>query len=150
MLKGLIHTGLVTQDLESSISFFKKAFDCKIIFKEKNICKEIESITGIKNQKCSLAQLSVPTTGHLIELLQFHGFESNKILDPNIPLRPGQGHIAFLVENFDLWVEKLTALKAKIIGKVTKFPEGRAVYFLEPNGIFIEISESQIPKIKNE
>ena len=97
-----------------------------------------------------MAQLSVPTTGHLIELLQFHGFESNKILDPNIPLRPGQGHIAFLVENFDLWVEKLTALKAKIIGKVTKFPEGRAVYFLEPNGIFIEISESQIPKRKNE
>ena len=134
MLKWLIHNGLVTKDLESSITFFKKAFDCKIIFKEKNICKEIESITGIKNQKCSLAQLSVPTTGHLIELLQFHGFESNKILDPNIPLRPGQGHIAFIDGSF---------LAAKIADVPPKEIPCKPIWFLLKPIVF---KKSKAPK----
>ena len=43
MLKGLIHTGLVTKDLESSISFFKKAFLLAIFKSSKTISEHISS-----------------------------------------------------------------------------------------------------------
>ena len=150
MIKGLIHSGLSTNNLNGSIDFYTKAFGFEVIFKEEKIQEEIESITGIKSQTCSLAQLSVKGSDHIIELLQFHGHESSQKNNPNAPVSPGQVHIAFNVTNFDNWVKKLTKLKAKILGKITYFPEGKAAYFIEPSGTFFEISEAKIPEKKNE
>ncbi len=150
MLKVLIHSGLSTKDLNGSIDFYEKAFGFEVIFKEENIKEEIESITGLKNQKCSLAQLSIEGSSHIIELLQFHGQETQQDNKISAPIRPGQGHIAFNVTDFDNWVDKLTKLKAKILGKITHFPEGKAAYFIEPSGTFFEISEAKFPEKKNE
>ena len=71
MIKGLIHSGLSTNNLNGSIDFYTKAFGFEVIFKEEKIQEEIESITGIKSQTCSLAQLSVKGSDHIIELLSF-------------------------------------------------------------------------------
>ena len=70
MIKGLIHSGLSTNNLNGSIDFYTKAFGFEVIFKEEKIQEEIESITGIESQRCSLAQLSFKGSDHIIELLQ--------------------------------------------------------------------------------
>ena len=51
MLKGLIHSGLSTKDLNGSIDFYEKAFGFEVIFKEENIKEEIESITGLTPER---------------------------------------------------------------------------------------------------
>ena len=138
----LIHTGLATTNLDGSIKFYEEAFSFKVVFKENDILKEIESITGIVNQKCSLAHLSMPNSEHIIELLQFDGQEKN--LDVNAPIKPGQAHISFQSDDFDKLKDKVLFLGAKIIGDITFFPEGRAAYFYEPYGTFFELSESKL------
>ena len=65
MLKVLIHSGLSTKDLNGSIDFYEKAFGFEVIFKEENIKEEIESITGLKNQKCSLNLVTYSDRWHL-------------------------------------------------------------------------------------
>ena len=67
MIKGLIHSGLSTNNLNGSIDFYTKAFGFEVIFKEEKIQEEIESITGIKSQTCRVAQLSVKGSDHIIE-----------------------------------------------------------------------------------
>ena len=148
--KELIHSGLCTKDLEACINFYVKAFGLKVIFKETNIQKEIESITGVKNLSCSLAQLSIPGSDHLVELLQFHGLKPSDFVLPKLPLNPGQGHIAFNVKDMESCISKVTNLGAKILGSITKFPEGRAAYFCEPSGTFFEISEAKYPEVEDE
>ena len=145
----LIHSGLATADLDLSISFYSEAFGFNVIFRENNITDEIERITGQTNQSCSLAQLSLPGSSHRIELLQFQGYESKGNNCPMVPLRPGQGHIALTVKNFDSWIKKLIALDAELLGEITEFPEGRAAYFREPSGTFFEISEASVPQRGN-
>ena len=142
----LIHSGLTTANLDLSISFYSEAFGFNVIFRENNITDEIERITGQKSQSCSLAQLSLPGSSHKIELLQFHGYELKGNDCPMAPLRPGQGHIALTVKNFDSWIKKLIALDAKLLGEITEFPEGKAAYFIEPSGTFFEISEASVPQ----
>ena len=148
--KELIHSGLSTKDLEACINFYVTAFGFEVIFKENNIKKEIESITGVKNLSCSLAQLSIPGSNHLLELLQFHGLKPNGFVPPKLPLHPGQGHIAFNVKDMESCIAKVTDLGAKPLGSITKFPEGRAAYFCEPSGTFFEISEAKYPEAEDE
>ncbi len=149
-LVRLIHSGLATADLDLSISFYSEAFGFTVIFRENNITNEIEQMTGQKNLSCSLAQLSLPDSSHSIELLQFHGYESECGNEPIMPLRPGQGHIALTVKNFDSCIKKLVALNAHLLGDITEFPEGRAAYFREPSGTFFEISEASVPQRGND
>tara|TARA_Y100001968_G_C19253043_1_gene665438 strand:+ start:477 stop:935 length:459 start_codon:yes stop_codon:yes gene_type:complete len=142
----LIHSGLSTSDLDMAVTFYTQAFGFKVMFRENNITHEIELITGEKKQSCSLAQLSLPGSAHIIELLQFHGYETKEQYKPKVPLRPGQGHIAFNVKNFDSWIKKLKNFDAQLLGDVTDFPEGRAAYFIEPSGTFFEIAEASAPQ----
>jgi predicted enzyme related to lactoylglutathione lyase len=57
------------------------------------------------------------------------------------PLRPGQAHVAFVVEDLDSALATVEALSAQRIGEIAIFPEGRAAYFVEPSGTFFELEE---------
>jgi catechol 2,3-dioxygenase-like lactoylglutathione lyase family enzyme len=140
-IKSWIHTGLAVRDLDRASAFYQAAFGFEVVFSERGISREIADVTGIEGQVCNLAQLRSPHSGHILELLQFHGFETSEPALPEAPLRPGQAHIAFMVESLDNALSHVRSLGATMVGCIASFPEGRAVYCHEPGGTFFEMEE---------
>jgi predicted enzyme related to lactoylglutathione lyase len=136
-----VHTGLAVYDLDRASAFYQAAFGYQVVFSECGISDEIADVTGLDGQVCDLVQLRCPGTGHVLELLQFHGFEASGSDPPQAPLRPGQAHVAFTVENLDEALNSVCSLGAVIVGRIASFPEGRAVYCREPGGTFFEMEE---------
>jgi predicted enzyme related to lactoylglutathione lyase len=136
-----IHTGLAVRDLDRASAFYQAAFGYEVVFSEREISREIADITGLEGQVCDLAQLRSPLSGHVLELLQFYGFERSESSVPQAPLRPGQAHIAFAVGNLDEALNHVRSLGAVMVGRIANFPEGRAVYCREPGGTFFEMEE---------
>jgi catechol 2,3-dioxygenase-like lactoylglutathione lyase family enzyme len=136
-----VHTGLAVRDLDRASAFYQAAFGYELAFREGGISREIAEITGVDGQVCDLAQLRSPHSGHVLELLQFHGFEASESGLPEAPLRPGQAHLAFTVEDLDEALNHVRSLGAVMVGQIAGFPEGRAVYCREPGGSFFEMEE---------
>jgi predicted enzyme related to lactoylglutathione lyase len=59
-----------------------------------------------------------------------------------MPVWPGIGHAAFLVDDLDYGVSELEAAGGSRIGEIVDFPEGRAVYCWSPSGTVIELEEA--------
>jgi catechol 2,3-dioxygenase-like lactoylglutathione lyase family enzyme len=140
--KSWAHTGLAVRDLSVASDFYQAAFGYEVAFREHGIGREIADITGIAGQICDLVQLRSPYSGHVLELLQFHGFETAEPARPGAPLRPGEAHVAFLVEDLEDALRHVRSLGATMIGIIAEFPEGRAVYCREPGGSFFEMEEA--------
>jgi catechol 2,3-dioxygenase-like lactoylglutathione lyase family enzyme len=140
-IKSWVHTGLAVNDLDRSSTFYQRAFAYEVVFCERGITREIEDVTGIKGQVCDLAQLRNRYSDHVLELLQFRGFESDDHRVPQAPLRPGEAHVAFVVDDLDRALSFVQSLGASPLGKIASFPEGRAVYCREPGGTFFELEE---------
>ena len=139
-IKSWAHTGLAVRDLEVASAFYQGAFGYEVVFRENGIGREIADITGVEGQMCDLVQLLSPNSGHVLELLQFHGFEASE--PATAPLRPGQAHVAFVVEDLEEALRHVRSLGATMIGTIAEFPEGRAVYCREPGGTFFELEEA--------
>ena len=135
------HTALAVRDLDRAIAFYRAAFGYELLFEERGMAAEIAAITGIAGQSCDLAQLRSPVSSHVLELIRFHGHEHVITPQPVAPLRPGQAHVAFVVEDLDSALATVEELGAQRIGEISIFPEGRAAYFVEPSGTFFELEE---------
>jgi glyoxylase I family protein len=141
MVTAWAHTALTVRDLDRAIAFYRAAFGYELLFEERGMAAEIAAITGIAGQSCDLAQLRSPVSGHVLELIQFHGHEHVSTPEPVAPLRPGQAHVAFVVEDLVSALATVEALGARRIGEIALFPEGRAAYLVEPSGTFFELEE---------
>jgi catechol 2,3-dioxygenase-like lactoylglutathione lyase family enzyme len=130
------HTSLSVSDLGQAIAFYRDAFGFEVVFEEGGMDAQIESIVGIAGLRCDLAQLRRPGTRHVLELIAFRSPS-----DAPAPTRPGEGHVAFVAEDFDGALERLLWLGASQLGSVTAFAEGRSVYLREPSGSIVELSE---------
>src|SRR5262249_54514160 len=89
MALAWVHPGLAVRDLDRAIAFYQAAFGYEVVFSECGISREIAEVTGLDGQVCDLVQLRSPYSGHVLELLQFHGFETSESGLPQAPLRPG-------------------------------------------------------------
>jgi catechol 2,3-dioxygenase-like lactoylglutathione lyase family enzyme len=101
-----------------------------------------EAITGIPGLRCDLAQLRSPISDHILELIRWHGHVDVQVAEPETPLKPGQAHVAFLVDNLDAALAKVESLGAKRLGGLFVLPGYRSVYVREPSGSFIELEET--------
>jgi catechol 2,3-dioxygenase-like lactoylglutathione lyase family enzyme len=131
------HSSLSVRDLDTAVAFYCQAFGFDVAFEERGMDALIESVVGAPGLRCDLAQLRQPGTNHVLELIAFRQGEQ----EAGSPTHPGEGHVAFVVDDLDGTLERLRALGAEQLGLVTKFPEGRSVYLREPSGSIVELSE---------
>lgn len=131
------HTSLTVGDLDSAVAFYQEAFGFEVVFETRGMTRQMESITGVSGVRCDLAQLRSPRSGHVLELMRFRGVDG----EGDAPLRPGTGHVAFVVEDLEAALGVAERLGAEVLGEVTTFAEGRAVYCREPSGTVFELEE---------
>ena len=99
----------------------------------------ISSITGVGGLGAHLVQTKSPMSDQVLEFIEF--FNVPKIHDEILPIFPGRSHTAYLVPDIEKAVAALVADGGVMLGKVTEFSEGRAVYCADNFGTVIELEE---------
>ena len=133
------HFSFSVNNIEKAIFFYKNAFEYELMFQENNMEKQIQSMTGIKNITCNIAQMKNDKDSNIIELIEFKNFKKNIKID--YPIHGGSSHVCFIVDNLSTMLEKIYNLGGIKLGEITKFESGLCVYCKEPAGSFFEMEE---------
>lgn len=137
-LKPLDHISLAVEDIDLSIAFYGKAFGYELAFIERDMEKEIRSMTGMERLSCHLAQLARADGGPRLELIEFRG---HAFAAQPLPLAAGCGHVGFTVDDLDDALRQVVSTGAEPVGSITVFPEGSSTYCRAPGGSFFELLE---------
>jgi catechol 2,3-dioxygenase-like lactoylglutathione lyase family enzyme len=133
------HASFAVTDLDAAIAFLSEAFGFEVTFIERGMTQQIASMLGSPGARCDLAQLRQPGDATKIEVIAFApGSESAR---PPRPIAPGMGHLALKVTGFDRALAKAQELGARLVGGITPFSDGRAVYLATPFGLFLELED---------
>lgn len=131
------HSSLAVDDLAAAIAFFQGVFGFEVRFREDRIAGQIAAIAGVPGLTCDLAQLGHPASGHVLELIAFHGAPTGD----DRPFRPGAAHVAFVVDDLEATLADCQRHGGVMLGAVTDFSDCRAAYCRAPGGAFLELEE---------
>lgn len=141
-LRGSLHAGLATADLDASLSFYCGAFGYRVVFRDDDLKDMVAGLTATPGLAVRLAQIERPGEA-MVELLEFRpaqlapGAKPAACGDGRVPM----GHLAFAVSDLDDALADLRRAGAAPIGDIVMFPEGRCVYCREPGGTVFELEE---------
>ena len=141
MILGTRHTGVVVQDMEKSLRFWRDVMGLKVLadfWEEGEFIDTVQHLTGVN---LHMIKLAAPD-GTLIELLQ----------DKNHPTAPpekndlchrGIRHIAFTVADVEAAWHDLRQAGCEVLSKPVTSPDGKARLFFarDPEGNLLEIVE---------
>lgn len=140
MIKNIRHTGIVVNDLDASLYFYKELLGLKIIKQMDESGSHIDHVLGLQAVKVTTVKMVVPD-GQMIELLKYHSHESeqtaHRIYDT------GLTHIAFTVDDLDSEYDRLKGEGILFNAPPQLSPDGYAkiTFCRAPEGTFIELVE---------
>ena len=128
-------------DIDRAARFYREAFGFQAVFEARGMSRQIADITGLRDLRCDLMQMRAPVGDHVLELIAFAGDAVPPAGPPEAPVRPGAGHVCFVVDDLDVALSRARSHGARLLGTVTAFDEGRAAYLIEPAGSVIELEQ---------
>lgn len=133
------HASLTVAEIDPAIAFFGAVFGFEPIFIERGMSDDIVALTGQEGLSCDFTQMRADAYPLILELIAFHSVMEARPQADALPWRPGAGHVAFHVDDFDGTVALAIRHGAKILGRAIDFPGGRSIYCRAPGGAFFEI-----------
>ena len=138
------HTGITVSNLERALAFWRDVLGFELSHTAHQKGDLAQEITGVEGVELKLAVLKTPG-GHKIELLEYLAPADRKRAN----LRPcdvGSVHVALLVDDLDLVLERISASGWKAAGKPQTLKTGpnagkRVVYVRDPDGSTIEFMQ---------
>ena len=133
------HTGLVVNDLNSSIKFYE-GLGLKVWNRQLETGDFISKVVGIKNVEIETAKLKIPD-GSLLELLEYKSSKIKKMNSRYSADRHGCSHVSFTVEDID----KLSKLIENLGGSIVNSPQTsldgnlKVMYCHDIDGIIVEL-----------
>ncbi|PYJ44940.1 MAG: glyoxalase/bleomycin resistance/dioxygenase family protein [Verrucomicrobia bacterium] len=133
------HTGITVSNLERSLAFWRDVLGFELSHTAHQTGEMAEQITGVKGAELKLAVVKAPG-GHKIKRTDVR------------PCDVGHIHVALVVDDLDVVLERIVAAGWKAAGKAQTLKTGpnagkRVVYVRDPDGTTIEFM--QIPKQKS-
>lgn len=133
------HASLTVAEIDPAIAFFSAVFGFSPLFIERGMTDDIVALTGREGLSCDFTQMRSDAYPLILELIAFHSAAEPRPAADALPWRPGAGHVAFHVDDFDATVALALAHGATILGRAIAFPGGRSIYCRAPGGAFFEI-----------
>jgi catechol 2,3-dioxygenase-like lactoylglutathione lyase family enzyme len=138
------HTGITVSNLERSLAFWRDVLGFEFSHTAHQKGELAREITGVDGAEIKLAVLKTPG-GHKIELLEYLAPADRKRAN----LRPcdiGFVHVALLVDNLDLVLERIAASGWEAAGKTQTLKTGPnagkcVIYVRDPDGTTIELMQ---------
>ncbi len=140
MITGLNHSGLVVEDLDRSINFYRDVIGLEVVRTLEREGGPISEVVGYENTQLKGAMLSL-NDGHLIELIQYINPEVSELPTQERAVLGGS-HIAFNVDDIQKTMDALISNDAKQLNPPVETAPGRkACYMQDPDGNWIELLE---------
>jgi len=143
MVSGLHHTCYTVSSLDRSLAFYCDALGCEVLATQEKKGGYLAAIVGYPDAHVRMAHLSVPGSGHVIELFEYLTPQGDHA-DVE-PRNVGASHLCFLVDDLPAFYEKL---QESGVGSFVSPPVevdtginrgGYALYLRDPDGIMVEL-----------
>ncbi len=128
------------EDLYTSLNFYEKFLNLKVIQVNIDQSSYIAQITGIDNLKAEYAKLSVPG-GSVIELLSYPSHPEKRV--ERLIHQPGEAHLAFQVESIKSSFESVVRAGIPYLSEPVLSSEkiAKVFFILDPDGYRVELVE---------
>jgi catechol 2,3-dioxygenase-like lactoylglutathione lyase family enzyme len=140
-VRRIDHVGIIVNDLAAAKDFFVE-FGLVVHGEREMEGALLERLLGLDGAKTSFVTLGPPDGGATIELITFQQ-PANEQASLRAPVHAvGIRHIAFLVEDIDAVVAKLTAMGAEPFSEVQRYEDSyKLCYVRGPEGIILDLAE---------
>ena len=135
------HTGIVVQDMERNLKFWRDVMGLKVVADFREEGKFIDTVQNLKKVKLHMIKLAAPD-GTIIELLKDENHptpppERNKMCDRGIR------HVAFTVADVEKSWQAITDNGYETLSGPVTSPDGKARLFFsrDPEGNLLELVE---------
>lgn len=139
MILATRHVGIVVQDIDTCLRFWRDVMGLKIVADFQEQGGFIDTVQALKGVRLRMVKLSAPD-GSTIELLKDHGHptpppEQNRLCDR------GLRHVAFTVADVSRTWQVLSQGGHETLSEPVSSPDGKARLFFarDPEGNLIEI-----------
>jgi len=138
------HTGITVSNLERSLAFWCDVLGFELSHTAHQKGELAQEITGVEGAELKLAVLNAPGD-HKIELLEYLAPADRKRANLR-PCEVGFVHVALLVDDLDVVLERIATSGWKAAGKPQRLQSGpnagkRVAYVRDPDGTTIEFME---------
>tara|TARA_B100000686_G_scaffold299007_1_gene332456 strand:- start:178 stop:624 length:447 start_codon:yes stop_codon:yes gene_type:complete len=138
LVVGYRHTGIIVQDMEKSLQFYRDILELEVIQDYSDESDFINTVLGLNGACIRMVKLK-SKDGNIIELLKYTNHPTEKL---DLPFyNVGICHIAFTVTDLNKIYEKIEREGFEIISKPLLGSEKIAKVFfcVDPNGMRIEL-----------
>lgn len=135
-------TKFLSRDPKSLASFYEGALDCVTVVPLQEVDQAVSKAVGVPEATVSLTILRLPGRGDRGPVLELYSVEGPRPSDWHY--QPGQGQIAFEVEDLESAIGKFVAAGGTSVGEVVEWTApsgavGRFVYLADPEGNIVDL-----------
>lgn len=145
MFRAPHHFGITVRSLERSAAFYRDLIGLEEIFHWNPHGEYIGKLIGHPEVDLHAMILRLPNSDVALELLEYRNVDGKPIDSDNG--NPGTAHLAFFVDGLDAIYERLKAAGVESVSEPvtpTMGPNegGRVIYMIDPDGIRVELIQS--------
>ena len=139
-MKAIRHFGIVVNDIEKSLHFYRDLLGLQIYRDMVEEGKFIDTILGLQNVRVRTIKMSAENGNTLVELLEYQSHAGKKRENYEI-FDLGASHIAFTVEDINQEYKKLKEQGILFTTEPKTSPDGKAkvTFCFDPDGVPIEL-----------
>jgi len=140
MIRNIRHTGIVVEDLETSMCFYRDLLGFQVKKQMEESGSFINTILDLERVAVTTVKMAAPD-GQMIELLKFKTHPSRKSARSINDI--GITHIAFTVDDIDRKYQQLAGAGISFVSPPQTSRDGlaRVTFCRAPEGTFIELVE---------
>ena len=145
---GAHHTGFSVSSLDRSLAFYVDLLGCEVLWRREITPRWFQEIVGVPDCLVKRAQLRIPGSGHVLELLEYATPRGTAV--DSAPNNPGVPHLCLLVDDLVAAHRELQARGVRFRSRPVPITDGagaggQALYLLDPDGIIVELYQPPRP-----
>jgi len=151
MIQGIDHLNVVVADMERSLKFYTAVLGFTKTREARLAGEWIERIVGLKGVRAHAVFVELPGGGPRIELLRYEAPGGGAFPENSQANTIGLRHFALRVSDVAAMMAKLRAAGVHVFSEPVRVPGGvvefdagatkTLAYFLDPDGVIIELAE---------
>lgn len=139
-IKRIDHVGVIVNDLLAAKAFFLD-FGLEVQGEADVEGELVDRLLGLRQVRTSLVMMRPPGGETSIELIKFHSPPDESEVQLSVTA-PGIRHIAFLVEDLEGLVAKMSSRGAEIFSEIQTYGNSyKLCYVRGPEGIILDLAE---------